>query len=62
MSTRTEKTTYVTTNLSLGFTTWLGGAVWVAHQPGQGFWDGVFWLYYVGRFVAQHLTALTLPS
>lgn len=42
----------------LGFFGWLGGAAYVAHQPGYGFWDGVIWLYYVGRYVAVHFTAL----
>jgi hypothetical protein len=37
---------------------WLGGAVWVAHQPGFNFWDGIIWLYYVGRFVAVHFTGI----
>ena len=46
-------------NLGLWFVAWLGGAVWVFRQPGYGFWDALFWLYYVGRFVAQHFTALT---
>lgn len=43
--------------VSLGFLWWLGGAWWVGHQPGMGFWDGVFWLFYVGRYTAQHFTA-----
>ena len=43
----------------LGFVGWLGGAVYVAHQPGMNFWDGVVWLYYVGRFVAHNFTILT---
>lgn len=42
---------------SLGFLWWLGGAWWVGHQPGMGFWDGIFWLFYVGRYTAQHFTA-----
>lgn len=42
----------------LGFLVWLGGAVWVAHQPGCAFWDGVIWPYYVGRYVAMHFAAL----
>lgn len=48
-----------TARLSLGGIGWLGGAVWVAHQPGYNFWDGLIWMYYVGRFVAMHATALT---
>lgn len=35
---------------------WLGGAVYTYNQPGMDFWDAVIWLYYVGRFVAQHFT------
>lgn len=54
-----EKNITISTNLSLGFLTWLGGAVHVAHQPGLGFWDGIVWLYYVGRYVAEHFVALT---
>ncbi len=50
---------HISCNLSIGFFAWLGGAFWVAEQPGMGFWDGVFWLWYVGRFVAQHFTALS---
>ena len=42
----------------LGFIGWLGGAVHIANQPGMNFWDGVVWLYYVGRYVAQHFTIL----
>lgn len=57
-----EKDFNVTTKLSLGFLSWLGGAVWVAHQPGHGFWDGIVWMYYVGRYVAQHFTALNLVA
>lgn len=48
----------VTTQLSLGFVAWLGGAIHVAHQPGCGFWDGLIWLYYVGRYIAAHFTQL----
>jgi hypothetical protein len=39
-------------DVGLGFFFWLGGAVHVAHLPGYNFWDGIIWLYYVGRFVA----------
>jgi hypothetical protein len=46
-------------HLSLGFVAWLGGAVWVANQLGYGFWDGVVWLFYVGRYIAAHFTQLT---
>jgi hypothetical protein len=48
-------------NFFLGLFGYLGGAVWVAHQPGYNFWDGVVWLYYVGRYVAAHFTQLTPP-
>ena len=37
---------------------WLGGAFWVARQPDCGFWDGVIWLWYVGRYIAEHFTVL----
>jgi len=37
---------------------WLGGAFWVARQPNCGFWDGVVWLWYVGRYIAEHFTVL----
>lgn len=42
------------------FITWLGGAMWVAKQPGFNGWDALIWLYYVGRFIAIHFTALTI--
>jgi hypothetical protein len=47
------------TRLSLGFICWLGGAVHVASQPGYGFWDGVVWMYYVGRYIATHFAQLS---
>ena len=57
----TEKTKEINvkTRLSLGLLTWLGGAVHVAHQQGNGFWDGVVWMYYVGRYVAAHFAVLS---
>ncbi len=36
---------------------WLGGAVHVANLPGYNFWDGIIWLYYVGRYIAIHFGA-----
>jgi len=48
----------VSARLSLGCLTWLGGAVYVANQPGMNFWDGIVWMYYVGRFIAAHATML----
>lgn len=47
-------------NVRIGFgtLTWLGGAIHTMNQPGCGFWDGVVWMYYVGRFIAVHFTAL----
>ncbi len=51
--------TSTSTHLSLGFLCWLGGAIHTAHEPGMGFWDGVVWLYYVGRYLAEHFAALT---
>lgn len=50
---------YHVSRVSLPFVGWLGGAFWVAAQPGMGFWDGVVWIWYVGRYVAQHFTALS---
>lgn len=47
-----------TARLTLPLMAWLGGAFWVGSQPGFGFWDGVVWLWYVGRFIAEHATAL----
>jgi hypothetical protein len=49
----------VTTTLSLSLIGWLGGAFFVAGQPNQGFWDGVFWMWYVGRYIAANFTVLT---
>jgi hypothetical protein len=49
----------VSSNLSFGFLAWLGGAVHVANQPGMGFWDGLVWLYYFGRYISAHFTLLT---
>ena len=46
------------TNLFLGFFTWLGGAFFVANQPGMGFWDGLIWMWYVGRYIAAHFAML----
>lgn len=53
-----KESTSCTANLSLGFVGWLGGAVYVAHQPSYGFWDGIIWLYYVGRYIAAHFAQL----
>ena len=47
-----------TSRFSLGFIFWLGGAIHVAHQDGFGFWDGVFWMYYVGRYIAHNFALL----
>ena len=44
--------------LSLGPITYLGGFFWVWNQPGFGFWDGVIWLWYVGRYIAAHFAML----
>jgi hypothetical protein len=38
--------------------TYIGGAVFVSRQPGYGFWDGVVWVYYVGRYIAKQYAAL----
>ena len=38
---------------------WLGGAMSVYNQPRYGFWDALIWMYYVGRYIAIHFTALT---
>ncbi len=53
-----SNTTYLGTRLSFGFICWLGGAVHVAHQPGYDFWDGLVWMYYVGRYIAIHFTGI----
>ncbi len=37
---------------------WLGGAVHFYNLPGYGFWDALIWLYYIGRYIALHFTAL----
>ncbi len=37
---------------------WLGGAFYVGNQPGCGFWDGVVWMWYIGRFIAAHFALL----
>ena len=42
----------VTQRSILGITRWLGGAFYTAHQPGMEYWDGLIWLWYVGRYVA----------
>lgn len=56
---KTEKVTkYVRGAVKLPILCWLGGAVWVSNQPGFDGWDGLVWLYYVGRFAAQHFAAL----
>lgn len=49
---------FTTSSVGFGIIGWLGGAVHVANQPGYGFWDGLIWMYYVGRYVAQHFTQL----
>lgn len=55
--TETEISTY--SKITFPFLVWLGGAFYVGHQPGCGFWDGVVWMYYVGRYIAAHFTMLT---
>lgn len=50
---------HVTARISLGALAWLGGAFHTAAQPGMGFFDGLFWLWYVGRYIAEHFTALS---
>lgn len=47
---------HVSARLSLGFLAWLGGAFDVATQPGNGFFDGLIWVFYVGRYIAQNFT------
>lgn len=37
---------------------WLGGAFYIANQPGMGFWDGLVWLWYLGRYIAANFTLL----
>lgn len=53
------KMKYRSTTIGLGIIPWLGCAFYVAAQPGHGFWDGVIWMWYVGRFIAKNFTALT---
>lgn len=50
----------VRTNTTIGFglICWLGGAIHVMNQPGYGFWDGLVWMYYVGRYIAVHFTGI----
>jgi hypothetical protein len=59
MSAKSKGWTWRQPKLSLGMLAWLGGAFHVAAQPGHGFWDGVIWMWYVGRYIATHFTALT---
>lgn len=54
-----EEAVDVTAKLALPFFAWLGGAFYVSHQPDCGFWDGVVWLWYVGRYIAAHFTVLS---
>jgi hypothetical protein len=44
--------------ISLGLLAWLGGAFYIAHQDGHGFWDGLIWMWYVGRYIAAHFAQL----
>lgn len=53
MSTKSEISSSITSRLSLGFLCWLGGAVHTANLPEMNFWDGLIWLYYVGRAIAK---------
>ncbi len=53
MSDNNSQTASTSTHLSLGFLFWLGGAVHTANLDGMNFWDGVIWLYYVGRALAK---------
>ena len=48
----------VYSGLSFGLMTFLGGAFYTANQPGMGFWDGVIWMWYIGRYIAAHFTML----
>jgi len=50
--------TYKPTLRVIPFVAWLGGAFWVGNQPGFGFWDGLIWLWYVGRYIAAHFAML----
>lgn len=58
MSKASEVTGEVAARIKWPFLMWLGGAFWVARQDGMGFWDGVVWLWYVGRYIAAHFTML----
>lgn len=53
-------TASATVMTGMPFFAYLGGAFFVAHQPGMGFWDGVVWVWYVGRYnIAHNFTVLT---
>lgn len=54
-----SKTFKININGCFGLLAWLGGAFYVAHQPGMNGWDGVVWFWYVGRFIAAHFTMLS---
>ena len=49
----------VSAKIHLGTLAWLGGAFHVGAQPDMSFWDGLIWLWYVGRYVATHFTVLS---
>ncbi len=58
-STATKAAVTASRAVRLPLIAWLGGFFWVWNQPNCGFWDGVFWLWYVGRFIAAHFAMLS---
>lgn len=56
MSQQTEPRFKFTPHNLLPTMSYFGGAFYTANQPGMGFWDGVVWLWYFGRFIAAHFT------
>jgi hypothetical protein len=59
MSDTVDRFIHGNVRVTLPVLAWFGGAFWVGNQPNNGFWDGVVWLWYVGRYIAAHLTMLS---
>lgn len=51
-------TSTVYARIGLPVIAWLGGAFYVANQPGYGFWDGLVWTWYAGRYLAANFAML----
>lgn len=45
-------------SLFFGLLTYLGGAFFVGNQAGMDFWDGLIWMWYIGRYIAAHFAML----